>query len=174
MSAPFANHKPAGVSYVTAQGISQGTVSRETKERDACKKQQVAQYLLSLQEVSNVVVAAINSKTAVTTSKVGSVVLNVILDLGSSVSLVMEEMLQMCQGITKVHGDKWTITIGDCRWGRPTSPQPGDAPFELEGIKVMHKFVVVENLVTFAIFCVDFLQENRLVLDFSCYMHVLA
>ena len=31
----------------------------------------------------------------------------------------------------------------------------------------MHKFVVVENMVASAILGVDFLQENKLVLDFS-------
>ena len=43
--------------------------------------------------------------------------------------------------------------------GRPTSPQPSESS--------LHKFVVVENLVASAILGVDFLQENRLVLDFS-------
>ena len=41
------------------------------------------------------------------------------------------------------------------------------APVELGELKVMHKFVVVENLVASAILGVDFLHENRLVLDFS-------
>ena len=41
------------------------------------------------------------------------------------------------------------------------------APVELGWLKVMYKFVVVENLVTSAILGVDFLQEKRLALDFS-------
>ena len=41
------------------------------------------------------------------------------------------------------------------------------APVELGELKVMHKFVVVENLVASAILGVNFLHENRLMLDFS-------
>ena len=50
--------------------------------------------------------AAINSKTAVTTGKVGSVMLDVRLDSGSSVSLIKQEMLRTSQGITKVEANE--------------------------------------------------------------------
>ena len=51
-------------------------------------------------------VAAISSKTAGTTGKVGGVMLDVILDSGSSVSLVKQEMLQRSRGITKVEANE--------------------------------------------------------------------
>ena len=136
------------------------------QERGASKEQQAPQHLLSQQEVSVVLVAAINSKTAVTTGKVGGIMLDVILDSGSSVSLVKREMLWTSHGITKVEANEQLRLVTADVAGLPVLNQVR-APVELGGLKVMHKFVVVENLVASAILGVDFLQENRLVLDFS-------
>jgi len=41
------------------------------------------------------------------------------------------------------------------------------APVKLFGLKLLHEFVVVENLVASVSLGIDFLQENALVLDFT-------
>ena len=163
----FTINKLAAAFCVIAWATSQRTVGRETREgRLQSKGWQAPQHPLSPQDVNIVMVAAVNSKTAVTTGKIGSIVLDVILDSGSSVSLVKQEMLQRARGIMQVEKDEQLGLVTAAGAALPTLDQVR-APVELGELEVTHKFIVVENLVASAILGVDFLHENRLVLDFS-------
>ena len=109
--------------------------------------------------------AAVNSKTAVTTCKVGGVMVDIILDSGSSVSLVKQEMIKGLQGMEK--GEEQQLQLVTAAGAYLPVLDQVRVPVELGELKVVQKFVVVKNLVASAILGVDFLHENRLVLDFS-------
>lgn len=113
-----------------------------------------------------VTVAACKSKAAVVWGRMGGSGVEVMLDSGSSVSLVQEEVLVNARGITRVRdirqlqlvtasGDQLPI-LGHVR-----------ASIQLGELEFVHTFVVVARLVAPVIVGVDFLHDKGLVLDFT-------
>ena len=113
-----------------------------------------------------VTVAVIKSKAAVITGRLGGVPVELMLDSGSSISLVQRDVLSQAQDIVRV---KATRSLQLVTASGEQLPIVGhiQAPVTLGELKFLHKFVVVENLVASVILGIDFLHENALVLDFT-------
>ena len=114
-----------------------------------------------------VVVAAIKKHATLIPGEIGDFATEIMLDSGSSLSLVRQIMVPRMSNVTNI---------------KPLAPQPslvtasGD-PLPIRGyiraqvrigqLRVMHEFIVVDSLVTPVILGADFLQENNVALDFS-------
>lgn len=93
------------------------------------------------------------------------------LDSGSSVPLVLLRVLPQAQGIVQTVAAKLqqrlVIALED---ELPVSDHV--RAVQLDELKFMRDFVVVENIVTLVRPGVDFLHKNVLVLDFAEILHV--
>ena len=98
--------------------------------------------------------------------KMGGVVVKVMLDSGSSVSLVQQKMLSQVSGWTSVktpqHPQLVTASGEDLLVANfiRTSIEIGE-------LNVMYNFVVVKSIVALVILGIDFFHANALVLDFA-------
>ena len=114
---------------------------------------------------SFIVVAAIKSKVATIVGIIGGVGADVMLDSGSSVSLIQQEVLERAKGVTKTKAKPLQLVTAA---GNPLPILDHvRVAVKLGELEIMHNFVLVENLVSPVILGVDFLHENRLVLDFT-------
>ena len=121
---------------------------------------------MSPQNINIVTVAAVRTKAAVIKGKVGGVATELMVDSGSSVSIVRKEVLDQSQGITKIRPAPQLQLVTAS--GEPLQVLDHImAPVRIGQQSVSHEFVVVNNLVTPAILGVDFLQRHKLVLDFA-------
>ena len=89
------------------------------------------------------------------------------LDSGSSVSLIRQEVLPKTQGIIKIVSVNPPVQLVTASGDHLPIVDHVKAPVQLGKLEMMHNFVVVESLVSPVILGVDFLQENALVLDFG-------
>ena len=112
-------------------------------------------------------VAAVRSKATVITGRFGGVAAELMLDSGSSVSLVQSDLLARAQGT--VQPVKATRPLQLVTASGERLPVLGHikAPIKLGELELLHESVVVESLVAPVILGVDFLHENALVLDFT-------
>ena len=92
--------------------------------------------------------------------------MELMLDSGSSISLVQRDVLSQAQNVV---GVKATRSLQLVTASGEQLPIVGhiQALVKLGELKLLHDFVVVEYLVTPVIFGADFLHENALVLDFT-------
>ena len=105
-------------------------------------------------------------KVAATEGRLGGVAVEVMVDSGSSVSLVRQDVLPQPENIVPVEATQpiqLVTAAGD------QLPIIGNihAPLQVGELQVTHEFVVVDKLVTPVILGVDFLHEHSLVLDFT-------
>ena len=112
-------------------------------------------------------VAAIKSNVAVTMGMIGGFDAQIMLDSGSSVSLIRKEILHKAQGIDRIQSDDPPMQLVTASGDELPVLEYVRAPVVLGDFKFVHKFVVVENLVSPVILGVDFLQNNAIVLDFG-------
>ena len=111
-------------------------------------------------------VAAVRNKAAITKGRIGGVEAEVMLDSGSSVSLVRQEVLSQAPKMPSVTGVK-PIQLVTASGDPLKILDHVQAPVKIGDLELVHDFVVVENLVSPVILGVDFLHKNGLVLDFS-------
>ena len=102
---------------------------------------------------------------AVTSGKIGGVGVEIMLDSGSSISLIRQEVLPKTQGIVKIVSVNPPVQLVTASGDHLPIVDHVTAPVQLGKLEMMHNFVVVESLVSPVIR--DFLQENALVLDFG-------
>ena len=110
--------------------------------------------------------AAVKCGATMIKGKLGGIVVEFMLDSGSSVSLVQCDILKSVKNMTQVDTTTtlWLVTAsGD------TLPilRHIRTVVQLGELNIVHEFLVVNSLVIPVILGVDFLQENSLVLDFS-------
>ena len=111
-------------------------------------------------------VAAVNPRTVVIWGKLGGAEVEMILDSGSSVSLIKECLLPQVLGTMRaeVANQLQLVTAS----GEPISILDHvRAPVQLGDLEVTHDFVVVKSLVAPVILGVDFLYKHGVVLDFT-------
>ena len=113
-----------------------------------------------------VMVAAVKSRATVITGRFGGVPVELMLDSGSSISLVQCDLFARAQDVVQVKA-KRPLQLVTASGGRLPVMGHIRALIELGGLKLLHEFVVVESLVAPMILGVDFLHENALVLDFT-------
>ena len=88
------------------------------------------------------------------------------LDSGSSVSLIQGEVLQSAQDVVLVTVAR-PIQLVTASGDQLPILQHVKAAVKLGELNVVHEFVVVKTLVAPVILGIDFLQRNKLMLDFT-------
>ena len=136
------------------------------RRRDACDGQQTSPPPISPKEVNVVVVAAVKSRVTVTKGRLGGIPVELMLDSGSSVSLVQGNILSQAQDIVHIKAVRPLQLVTASGEQLPIMGHIR-ALVNLGELELLHEFVVVESLVAPVILGVDFLQGNALVLDFS-------
>ena len=133
---------------------------RETFHRPGTPRAQV-----SLPSVSNVVVAAVRPSAAVLKGRLGDTEVDILLDSGSTVSLVQNSILARTLGVKQLKpGDLQLVSAV----GEPM-PVVGQANVVVQvgQLSVVHPLVVVDSLISPLIPGMDFLQQHDLVLVFA-------
>ena len=111
-------------------------------------------------------VAAVNTKAAVMVGKVGGVKTEMLLDSGSSVSLMQAGSILESASVTKLRPTS-RLKLVTASGEKLRVVDHVSAPVQVGTVQTNHNFVVVNRLVAPVILGVDFLQRNCLVLDFS-------
>ena len=111
-------------------------------------------------------VEAVKSRATVTTGRLGGVMMDVMLDSGSSVSLVQRNVCLQAQDVVRVKARKPQQLVTASGEQLPILEHVR-IPIKLGELELLHEFVVVENLVAPVILGVDFLHGNELMLDFT-------
>ena len=135
------------------------------RERDAWGGSQAPQLSSDPQISTLVTVATIRTNAANIQAQFGTTHTEMMLDSGSAVSLVRQDVTSDSNTIERMplpqiqlvtaSGDKLPIT--DCL----------KASIEVEGQKFTHNFLVVDKLITPVIMGIDFLQQHGLTINFS-------
>ena len=114
-------------------------------------------------EIPNVVVAAVKSQGAIVKGELGGLCVEVMMDSGSSISLMMESFAKNYENRSTIKGLKLVSAAGE------PIPVIGKviAPITVGALCVDHNFVVVHSLITPVILGIDFLQKHGIVLDFT-------
>ena len=111
-------------------------------------------------------VAAVKPKTAAMEGRLGGVEVEMMLDSGSSVSLIQKDVLSRAQDVVRIKTTKplrLVTTSGD----QLPILDHVSALVQVGELHVRHEFVVTESLVAPVILGVDFLHEHALLLDFT-------
>ena len=121
---------------------------------------------MSPQDPDIVMVAAVKAKAAIVWGKVGGNTVEMMLDSGSRVSLIHQDVLSQAQGTTHIKAPRQlrlVTALGD------QLPIRGhvQGTIQLGELKFGHTLVVVPKLAAPVILGVDFLHANGLVLDFN-------
>ena len=113
-----------------------------------------------------ITVAAVKSTATVIKGTFGGVAVEMMLDSGSSVSLVQCNVLQYAQNVIPVTTAK-SVQLVTASGDKLPILQHVKASIQLGELNVLHEFVVVKTLVAPVILGIDFLQANGLMLDFT-------
>ena len=111
-------------------------------------------------------VAAVRSRATVITGRIGGVTVELMLDSGSSVSLVQCNVRSQARNVVQVEARR-PLQLVTASGEQLPIVEHIRAPVKLGELELLQEFVVVENLVAPVILGVDFLHENGLVLDFT-------
>jgi len=113
-----------------------------------------------------ITVAAVKSMATLVRGKVGDQAVELMLDSGSSVSLIQSDALEGASNVVQVTSAR-PIQLITASGDRLPILQHVRAPVQLGELCVIHEFVVVKTLVAPVILGVDFLQKHGLTLDFT-------
>eukprot|EP00731_Ephydatia_muelleri_P021178 Em0013g905a len=113
-----------------------------------------------------VTVASIRSEVSIMKGKIAGVSTEIMLDSGSSVSLLRQEIVLGLKGITRRRPPQKLKLVTASGESLPIVDYV-EATVVLGNTEMKHYFVVVKDLITPVILGVDFLQDKGLVLDFT-------
>ncbi|KAL5493310.1 hypothetical protein EMCRGX_G014468 [Ephydatia muelleri] len=115
-----------------------------------------------------VFVASIRSGASIVNGLVGGMTVEIMLDSGSSVSLIRQDIAKCLNGTTSA-GDTPKLRLVSAGGEELPIVNSVKAAVKLRGIVEVpeHSFIVVEQLISQVILGVDFLQQQGLVLDFT-------
>ena len=142
------------------------------RQRGACTGQQASLPVsparnLNLQNDNAIItVAVVKSTATIIKGSLGGVGVELMLDSGSSVSLVQCDVLKGAQNIVQVTAGR-PIQLVTASGDQLPILQHVKASVQLGELHVLHEFVVVKTLVAPVILGIDFLQGNGLMLDFT-------
>jgi len=142
-------------------------VSAGKRPRGACQRQQAPPASTVSLHRSVVTVATTKSKAATVWGELGGVKAEVMLDSGSSVSLVREQMLSGIKDFECVNSCARQLKLVTASGAELPVLGHIRSSIRIGEIELLHTFVVVKSLVASVILGVDFLHENGLVLDFT-------
>ena len=113
----------------------------------------------------NVVTAAVRSSAAVLRGIIGSREVEMMLDSGSTISLIQESVVTGLPAVKQLALNELQLVSAA---GEPI-PVVGRVvlPVQVGGLHVEHPMIVVQSLITQVILGMDFLQKHGLVLDFT-------
>ena len=116
--------------------------------------------------VVNVATAAVRSSAAVLKGNIGNREVEMMLDSGSTVSLIQERIATSLPAVKQLQAsNEWQLASAA---GEPI-PVVGRVvlPVQVGGVRAEHQMIVVRSLITQVILGIDFLQKHGLVLDFT-------
>ena len=119
-----------------------------------------------IQVTDVITVATIKSRLAVAPGKLCDAVVEIMLDSGSSVSLVQQCILSRTCGWTSIDFPKGLQLVTASGENLPIEDYVR-ARVKIGELDIAHDFVVVKSLVAHVILGVDFLHKNALLLDFT-------
>ena len=128
-----------------------------------CKGHQPPPATLGQQLIT---VASVTSKATVTMGEVGCSKVEMMLDSGSAVSLLRKqetENMKLIQPVERAPVVKLVTASGEPL----LISSHVQAPVQVGNFKTLHHFVVVDHLIYPVILGIDYLQENKLTLDFT-------
>jgi len=111
-------------------------------------------------------VAIAKSQATIVKRQLGGITVDLMLDSGSSVSLVQCDILSNIQNIVDTPQTR-PLCLVTASGDQLPILRHIRAKVQLGEFDVFHDFVVVEKLVTSVILGIDFLQQNGLILDFN-------
>jgi len=112
-----------------------------------------------------VVVAAVRSSAAVVKGFLAQKEVDMMVDSGSSVSLIEESVARAY--VTKTEAPPKGLQMISAKGKEIHVLGSITLPVRLAGLKVSHSFVMVQSLISPVILGIDFLQRHNLVLDFT-------
>ena len=118
---------------------------------------------LCSRKINSLVVAAIRTQGSIITGVVENKVVEIMIDSGSSISLVRGNLITGHKPNAAPQGLLLVSAAGE------PIPVLGQItlPIQLGDVKVDHSFIVVQSLITPVILGIDFMQKHGLVLDFT-------
>lgn len=116
---------------------------------------------------TTVTVAVVKSTATVIMGTWGGVSVEMMLDSGSSLSLVQCDVLQSARNVVEITAATRPIHLVTASGDQLPILQHVRASVQLGELHVLHEFVVVKTLVAPVILGIDFLQGNKLMLDFT-------
>ena len=136
------------------------------RTRGAREGQQAPLPAISPHDAGVVTVAAVKPKAAATEGRLGGVEVEMMLDSGSSVSLIQKDVLSRAQDVVRIKATK-TLRLVTASGDQLPILDHVSAFVQVGELYVRHEFVVTESLVAPVILGVDFLHEHALLLDFA-------
>ena len=151
--------------HLQPTGTCGASMSSGKRPRGACQGPQVSQPAIGPEIGSTVVVAAVRSSATTTVGMIGGVQVEMMLDSGSSISLVRSDILSQTN-ITRIQAPR-QIQLRTASGAELPIVDHGRMQVTLGELNLWHDFAIVDSLVVPVILGVDFLQEKELVLDFT-------
>ena len=115
--------------------------------------------------LNHIIIAAVKSEASTVRGKIGEREVDIMLDSGSSVSLLKEEVIKGMRGVVKRKYAQNTRLVTAAGEELPILDQV-TVHVKLNSVDHVHDFLVVEKLITSAILGIDFLQQQGMLLDF--------
>ena len=135
------------------------------RTRGAREGQQAPLPAISPHDACVVTVATVKPKAAATEERLGGVEVEMMLDSGSSVSLIQKDVLSRAQDVVRIKATK-TLRLVTASGDQLPILDHVSAFVQVGELYVRHEFVT-ESLVAPVILGVDFLHEHALLLDFT-------
>jgi len=158
------------ISTVTNLVIFQKIVGIREMAMGTCTGQQASLPVSSADNLQNdntvIIVAIVKSMATVIEGTLGGVTVELMLDSGSSISLVQCDVLRDAKNVVQVAAAR-PIQLVTASGDWLPILQHVRASVQLGKLNVLHKFVTVKTLVTPVILGIGFLQGNGLMLDFT-------
>ena len=118
-------------------------------------------------EHETITVATIRKGASVVTGHVGGKAIEIMMDSGSSVSLLRQDVLQGLQAAEKPHNRYQGLELVTASGDPIPILGSTQVPVKIGNLQVLHDFIIVSKLVTPAIAGTDFLHKHGLTLDFT-------
>ena len=127
------------------------------RQRDVRLRQRASRQNISLDQIT---VAAVRSKIITICGQIGGSTQEVLLDSGSTVSLLRQDVLQQATGIERTE-PKLDLHLVTAAGENLLIVDQVSIAVKLGNLERRHKFLVVKSLITPAIMGTDFLQKTQ-------------